>query len=123
MFPSDDRAEPQGFALRPGPLPPAPFPVKGPDPPVGLAGLACSEGRLSPFQSLRHQQNVEGGLSLFLSVLPPGERRGVADLYSKKRANAVRTGERRFSANRLGSQLPMEMGKSDTSLLNRGRTC
>ena len=60
MFPSFKRAEPQGFTLRPGPLPSAPFPMKRPAAPVGLAGLACSGFRLSPVQSLRHQQNVEG---------------------------------------------------------------
>lgn len=39
MFPSCGRAEPQGVAPRPGPLPSAPFPMPGPDPFVGLAGF------------------------------------------------------------------------------------
>ena len=89
MFPSCGRAEPQGVAPRPGPLPSAPFPMHGPDPSVGLAGLACSGGRLSPDQSLLHQRDVRERLSRFRSVPPPGVSRGVGWKYSKKRARSV----------------------------------
>ena len=74
MFPSELLAEPQGFALRPGPLPSAPFPVKGPAAPVGLAGL-CSFWRSGfPGPELAVPAERRGvGFRFVLSVLPPGE--------------------------------------------------